>query len=159
MTQAVEVNPEGTLKYLRVSLLLMVERYAEAESAALEAADTPALFPIRRQALLCAALAQGMRYLHRPDPALRSRIAENLRKMLTAEPTRLVFRPDLAVTLALGVEEFHLARMFLDDWQRQDPGHPALPQIWADLRNKENVSQKRKEKEEREKKAPAKRAD
>jgi hypothetical protein len=156
LKQAIDVHSEGTLLYLWASLLLVAQKYDEVEPAALKAAETSSLFPIRRQALLCAALAQGMRHLRKPDPVLRSQIVQNLRKMLAAEPSHVLFRPKEAVSLALHVEEFGLMRVLLDDWRRQDPDNPGIEQYWAILRQREKPTQLPKPKEVQEKKAPAK---
>jgi tetratricopeptide (TPR) repeat protein/tRNA A-37 threonylcarbamoyl transferase component Bud32 len=55
LTWAVRAHPEGTILYWRALTLFGERRWEEARKAALEAADTPAFFLIRRPALLIAA--------------------------------------------------------------------------------------------------------
>ncbi len=123
--QALEVYPEGTLRFRLALLLLSTWKWDEAERHALEAARTPALFPIRRPALLCAALAAGMLYGRKKDPCLLPRIVEPLHQMRAVEPRSTLYQPELAVLLAKAAKEINLARLLLDDWQRQQPGNLA----------------------------------
>ncbi len=131
LNRAVKVHPEGTLLYVR-SLVLFARamfRFGQARKVAIEeareaaqaAADAPALLPIRQSALLNAALLDGFSYSLDKDPVRRRRIAETLRKMVAAEPNRVPFKPGPAINLATGIEEYNLARLLLDTWQRQAP--------------------------------------
>jgi hypothetical protein len=136
---------------------LIAGRYSEAEKTALDAAEAPAWFPIRRQALFCAALSEGMLYNASRDPALRPKIAESLRKMYFVEPGGTLLKPQLAVNLAITVDELNLARLLLDDWQRQEPGNPQVQQFRESLKKKEEAIQSSTIKQQ-EKKDPTKRS-
>jgi tetratricopeptide (TPR) repeat protein len=133
LNQAVKVHPEGTLLHLR-SLVLFgragssigearrAAGFEEARKAFLDAADAPALLPVRSPALFFAALTDFYMYSFDKDPGRRDRITATLRRMLAAEPDRVpLFKPGFAVNLANAVEAFDLARLFLTNWQRRDP--------------------------------------
>jgi tetratricopeptide (TPR) repeat protein len=62
-------HPEGTVLYMHALVLFGSLRFEDAEKAALEAADAPALLPVRRPAYLVASSSEGMQYA-----ALRSAI-------------------------------------------------------------------------------------
>ena len=70
LDRAVTVHPEGTVLYMRALTLFARQRFAEAEKTALEAADAPALVPVRRHALLIAAGSEVMRYSSERKPTL-----------------------------------------------------------------------------------------
>jgi serine/threonine protein kinase len=59
--RAVLIHPEGTVLYMWALTLFGGQRFVEAEKAALEAAEAPALVPVRRHALLIAAGSEVMR--------------------------------------------------------------------------------------------------
>jgi hypothetical protein len=121
--RAADLHPEGTILYLRAATLFGSLRFAAAEKAALAAADTPALLPVRRHALLMAVAAEGFGYTLRKDPALLRKGVKNLREVLALGPLPTPFQNNLAVSLALLAREYSLARQLLDDWDRQTPGH------------------------------------
>jgi hypothetical protein len=134
LTRAVEVHPEGTLLYYRSAALFAraALRFGEARKAGFEearvayreAAAAPSLLPIRRPALLNAAAAEGFLYSFDRDPGRRRRIAEDLRGLLAEDLNQVPYKPGLAVRLAVAAQELAVARLFLDNWQRQAPEDP-----------------------------------
>jgi tetratricopeptide (TPR) repeat protein/predicted Ser/Thr protein kinase len=126
LTRAATVHPEGTIIYLRALTLFAAQRYADAEKAALEAVDTPALFRIQRPAYFLAAASEGMLNAAKKnaDLTLRRRALENLRAMLALGPIRLGMQHNIAVNVALGADDNDLARQLVAEWERQQPGDP-----------------------------------
>jgi serine/threonine protein kinase len=124
LNQAVAVHPEGTILYVRALVLMSAMRFSEAHAAAREAAATPALLPIRRQANFLAAFSLILAYSAKKDPAVRQQIADDLRQMVAAGPLGAPFMPGEAVQLAVGVQEYGLARQLVAEWEQQAPGDP-----------------------------------
>jgi tetratricopeptide (TPR) repeat protein/predicted Ser/Thr protein kinase len=60
--RAVTLHPEGTIMYVCALRLFATERHAEAEALARQAAEAPALFPVRRNALVVTAAARAHIY-------------------------------------------------------------------------------------------------
>jgi predicted Ser/Thr protein kinase len=132
LTKACAVHPEGTLLYIRAIVLFGALRFAEAEKAALLAAETPALLPIRRQALFTAATVEGAFYaLFARTPGRRQKIIDILRDMLAMEPPVVLYRPEVSVSLALAVGEVDLARQILDQWESSGKPTKALGVLFA----------------------------
>jgi tetratricopeptide (TPR) repeat protein len=71
LTELATVHPEGTICYIRALALMGNHMYAEAEQAALEAAETPALLLVRQPALYSAFAADCMLYPPRAVEDLR----------------------------------------------------------------------------------------
>jgi predicted Ser/Thr protein kinase len=122
LDRAVAVHPEGTVIFMRALMLFALQRFAEADQEARKAAETPALLPVRRHALLIAAAAEVQLFLRdRKDPALFRQATDNMRRMLALGPLRDPSHRNIAVGVALQTQDYSLARQLLDDWERQDP--------------------------------------
>jgi tetratricopeptide (TPR) repeat protein len=131
LTRAVEVHPEGTLLYIRAKALFGMGElfWEESRKGNLQAARTPALFPIRKPALLDAAVIDAAYPRTKPDPARQQRVAENLRAMVAEAPNGVPYKPGLAVNVASAVQEYDIARLWVYNWQRQAPNDPE-GQLW-----------------------------
>jgi serine/threonine protein kinase len=121
LTRVVSVHPEGTLMYLHALYLFAANRFPEARTAAQRAAATPALLPIRRQALTIASIAGAMIFLTNKDPVLRLQLAGDLRQILATPPPSEPYKPELIITLAWGINEVGLARQLVAEWEKQSP--------------------------------------
>src|SRR4051812_34160939 len=97
-------------------------RLAEAEEALLQAAQLPALFPVRRLALFFAIDCQGLRWTYsgQKDEPLRQRLSGHLREMNETGPVRREWG-DRLVELALRTGDLSTARLLMDAWERQEP--------------------------------------
>jgi tetratricopeptide (TPR) repeat protein len=70
LSQAAAVHPEGLVFYMRAVALFATHRFDEARKAARQAAETPALMPVRRPALFMAAASGGFVYASRRNPGM-----------------------------------------------------------------------------------------
>src|SRR5262249_7126400 len=96
-------------------------RLLAAEQAALEAADTPALLPVRRPALRIATSAVAMLYALSQEPDFLHQASVNIRKDREQGPIRIANHRLVAVNCAVLAKDYNLARQILDDWEQQDP--------------------------------------
>ncbi len=124
LTRAVTIHPEGSLMYLRALALLGAQRFSDAHAAAHQAATTPALLLIRRQAYCLAALT-GV-YNAKLNPALQHQIGSDLRQMLAAGRLSKPYKPEFTILLAWGINEFDLAQRLVSEWELQEPGNPTV---------------------------------
>jgi tetratricopeptide (TPR) repeat protein len=121
MDEVARMHPEGTILYTRAMILFSALRFAEAEQAAREAADAPALLPVRRPALLVAASSEAMLYTVTKEEDWLRQAAGNFRKILEFGPLRAAHHRLIAINCAIAAREFNLARQILDDWEKQEP--------------------------------------
>jgi tetratricopeptide (TPR) repeat protein len=124
LSRAVRVHPEGML-FLALGLMLADrDRWAEAERAFRQAAETPSLIPVDRAALFAAACSEWvLADLRGPAPhkemkARAVRHAWELVRRGEIPPGQA----DLLTQMAVAMREFDLARRIVTDWERQAPG-------------------------------------
>jgi tetratricopeptide (TPR) repeat protein len=123
LARAAKAHPEGLFHYWRGTLLLVGDRWAEAEKAFLAAAEAPSFARVRGPALFLAT-ACAWKLAHEPGSTRR----QELRAKALAHTRTLVtlgnVRPDEAVHLAhvaTEMDEFDLARGILTNAERQAP--------------------------------------
>jgi tetratricopeptide (TPR) repeat protein len=128
LSRAAAVHPEGTLLYVRAMALFGAWRFEEAEKVAREAAETPALLPVRRSGLCLAFGAKAMLLTLKwsRDPVAWRRPIEDLRLLLAEGASGPPLRRDLAIGAAMLVREFTLARRIVEDWEREAPADPKV---------------------------------
>jgi serine/threonine protein kinase len=126
LERATSVHPEGTIIYIHALTLFAAKKFPEARAVARKAAVTPALLPIRRQAHCIAALAGGMIYLGKRDPALRQELADDLVQMMAAGPLSEPYHVEFTIQLAWGINELNLARQLVAEWEKQAPRSPLV---------------------------------
>ncbi len=123
---AARAHPEGTVLYLRALSLLAAFRMAEAEKAALEAAEAPALFAIRQPALMTAVMAEAALFAMQHEQPALGRAVDNLRRARALGPLRVYAQRETGLNVALRAGQTSLARQLLDDWQAESAGSLAL---------------------------------
>jgi tetratricopeptide (TPR) repeat protein len=128
LRKAARAHPEGILYFVQGQVLILKDRWAEAEPLFLKAAETPSVVPLRRAALFLAIAAEygaGGANSRAPDRALLKRAVDHTRELVALGGVR----PDQAVHLAqvaLTQNEPDLAAWILADWERQAPGDPDM---------------------------------
>jgi serine/threonine protein kinase/Flp pilus assembly protein TadD len=135
--QVVSIHPEGSLYLARGALRRRKggpEAWANAEKDYLRAVEQPAVFPVRRAALLGAVRMEWLLSQEGPPKMreeMRSRARHNLRKVvaLGAAPRQEY----ILLQLALKMKEVHLAHAILGDWKHRAPDDPRLVDAQADL--------------------------
>jgi tetratricopeptide (TPR) repeat protein len=124
------IHPDGALHYLRATLLLQNDRWAEAEGGFTAASTASSIANVRKPALFYAITCQW--YLAR-QPArtgqatLKARALENTRKLVALGVT-----PDSApylIKVALGTGQVDLARVIVAAWQRLAPRDLAVQRV------------------------------
>jgi predicted Ser/Thr protein kinase len=126
MAWAARAHPEGTVLFLQALSLFAALRMADAEKVALEAAETPALFSIRQQALMTAVMAEAALYALRHEQPALGRAAGNLRRARELGPLRVYAHRETGINVALRAGQMALARQLLEDWQAEAPDSPML---------------------------------
>jgi tetratricopeptide (TPR) repeat protein len=121
--RVVQVHPEGSFAYCHGMTLVAEKRWAEAEKAFLQAAETPAVFPVRRGALFLAVLCEWF-LAEEPAPAGRpeawERALANTRRLLSyGDPPP--FQARALIVIALKRNDLDLARWLVAGWERQAP--------------------------------------
>jgi len=117
------VHPEGSLYLLYAYLHVTHGNWAEAEKAFLNSANTPAVVPVRRLALVWAGMCELTQTTHaKPEKALKlkARALENVRLVVKLGDVQ----PDEAGYLsiiALDMRDLELARIIITQWERQAP--------------------------------------
>jgi tetratricopeptide (TPR) repeat protein len=157
MDWAASIHPEGFVLYMRAMVLFAVTslelvaynltknpeqlcplagRLLAVEQAALEAADTPALLPVRRPALRIATSAEAMLYTLSQEPDFLHQAIVNIRKDREQGPIRIANHRQVAVSCAVLAKDYNLARQLLDDWEQQDPTDLEAARIRAKIEMK-----------------------
>jgi tetratricopeptide (TPR) repeat protein len=78
LTRAAAVHPDGFVLYVRALVMFGAQQFDAARTPAREAADTPALMPIRRPALFLAAASGGFVYASRRNAGLAASCASTM---------------------------------------------------------------------------------
>ena len=118
-----KAHPDGTIGYVMALIHINDGRILEAEREGLAAAEEPALFPVRRQALWVAGTAARRSVQARPACAAersskRQKAAESLKRAFAILPMQQHER-HFAAKAMLYAGETNLATRILDDWELQ----------------------------------------
>jgi hypothetical protein len=135
LARAVKTHPDGLLFLTQALLLSQKGRWAEAEQAALRAADASSLFPVRARALFVAVGCAGVQLLPGeggPQAEVRRRLTTNLRRLLALGEMSADEAYPLSL-IALKFGELDLARQVLDQWGQRAPKDPPLLEQGARL--------------------------
>jgi len=133
LREAVEVYPEGLVRFMLGSVLFHQKKFAEAEKHLLAASSGPAIVPIQRQALFAAIMAEIAQAWGKDDGAApetlrpeKARAAlDNLRRLMRMG--RLTpLEASYLYKVARNNGEYDLARHILTDWFRESASVEAL---------------------------------
>jgi tetratricopeptide (TPR) repeat protein len=121
--EPLRAHPDGWLFMAYGIALAANDRWAEAETAFLTAANTPAMVPVRRQALLWACFSEWLlarRVSAKEAAALKARALQNTRRLAglgQVSPSEGYYLS----RIALDMRDLDLARAIIAEWQRQAP--------------------------------------
>jgi serine/threonine protein kinase/Tfp pilus assembly protein PilF len=121
--RAVKVHPEGLFLLLYGMTLTDRNRWARAEEVFLQAAQAPAIVPVRRPALFFATLSAwqlGQQSKGALRKKARQRALVHTRKLVELGGLRQ-FQANYLCQLALAMNEIDLARWILAEWERSAP--------------------------------------
>ena len=133
------IHPDGTIRYVLALIHLNEGRLLEAEKEGLAAAEEPALYPIRRQALWVAGNAEGFLYAapaqsRSKKEAESSRDAETMLAMIPKPHER-----NFAAKAMLYAGETNLASQILDEWEQSDRKSMMVPWLRARVKLREGA--------------------
>jgi tetratricopeptide (TPR) repeat protein len=123
--EVLRVHPEGLLFMLYGQVLALNDRWAEAETAFLTAAETPSMVPVRRKALLWACISEWLlaRQVNAKEAAtLKARALENTRTLTIAGLGKIFPSESYYLSrIALDMKDLSLAHYIIAEWERQAP--------------------------------------
>jgi tetratricopeptide (TPR) repeat protein len=133
----VSVAPEGTLYFIYGTALGAGDRWDEAETAFITAADLPSMLHIQQAALFNAAAAANMLAIG-SEPLAKERLIAYMRKLDKVENLPIGHVRLLSIW-ALYFEDWDLAHWYLAEWLRQVPDDAELAKYRAILEFKTNA--------------------
>jgi hypothetical protein len=134
LDHALEIHPEGMLFLARGMFLAQrddKEGWTKAEQDFLKASETPSLVAVQPRALYLAAFAEWQLHMtYGPQPEMRQRSLTNVRKVLALGGVDAEQFMGLTV-MARKMGDPELALWVMEEWARQAPDDPRLPQQQA----------------------------